>query len=103
MSQLARIIKPIRQLSDSIYITASKKEKVTNNTNALKHFLKLHGQNPGSNLNIVPLLKCPKYGGDLELNDTKDKLISVEAGIYYMIEDDIPILISSEALSLIHI
>jgi len=100
LSQLARIIKPIRQLSDSIYITASKKGKVTNNTNALKHFMKLHGQSPDSNLNIIPLLKCPKYGGDLELNVTKDRLISVEAGIYYMIEDDIPILISSEARSL---
>ena len=100
LSQIARIITPIKQISDSIYITSQKREKDSTNSEAIFQFLELHKQNSIYNLNVVPLLKCPKYGGKLTLNSSKDRLISEKAGLYYPIEEDIPILISSEARSL---
>ena len=98
-SAATNVIPNMKNYSDSIYIRASKKETSTKNTD-ISRFLKLHHSNPGDNLNIVSLLKCPKYGGDLVVSEDRKKLISLEAGIYYPVEKDVPVLVKSEAVSI---
>jgi ubiquinone/menaquinone biosynthesis C-methylase UbiE/uncharacterized protein YbaR (Trm112 family) len=102
-SALTKLIPPLKNYSDSLYIEAKKKNKeegTVDEIEAVKNFYRLHAQNPSDNLNILPLLKCPKYGGRLELNTERTKVIAKEAGIYYPVENNIPILISSEAVKL---
>jgi len=95
LSQFADLIPTLKKYSDSIYINASKKKSIGNVDGLPKQLAsKSH-----DNLSITPLLKCPKYGGDLSLSNDRKKLTSLEAGIYYPIENDIPILIKSEALA----
>jgi len=96
LSSMTHIIPGMKSLSDSLYLKAIKKSFATENLGR-NQFLKNHQSETFSNLDIVPLLKCPKYGGSLVLSTDKKKLISEEAGIYYQIVNDIPILISSEA------
>jgi uncharacterized protein YbaR (Trm112 family) len=45
----------------------------------------------------MDLLTCPISGGQLTVSADRKKLISGEAGIYYPVINDIPILITSEA------
>ena len=81
-------------------IFSSKKEKeqpAFDAITAVKTFIDLHKTNPSDNLNVIPLLRCPKYGGKLELNGDRTRAVSKEAGIYYPVEDNTPIMISSEA------
>ncbi len=100
-SSFTRIIPPLKHLSDSIYITATKKEIVPIDDNKNIHtFLQSHNASPGNNLNIVPLLRCPISGKTLKVSNDQNKLISSEAGVYYPVVDKIPILIKSEAVAL---
>ncbi len=96
---ISKIITPLKYLSDSIYIKASKEAKDIGNDalQSLNTFLLLHNQNPLDNLNVWPLLRCPRSGTALALSPDKKRLISAEAGIFYPVENDIPILITSEA------
>lgn len=96
LSFLTRIIPGLKNYSDSVYIKAFKKGYTPENSN-LKKFIDSHNSTNFDNLNIVPLLKCPKYGLSLKIDETRTKAIAEEAGIYYPIVNDIPILISSEA------
>jgi len=95
-SAFTNIIPGLKYLSDSLYITANKKEHSTTLNSSLSTFKKLHKEDPNNNLNIISLLKCPKYGSDIELSNDGKKAISKGNGIYYPIENGIPIMIESE-------
>ncbi len=51
-------------------------------------------------MNIVSLLRCPVSGGELTLDETRAKLISPSAKVYYAINNNIPILVKTEAVPL---
>jgi ubiquinone/menaquinone biosynthesis C-methylase UbiE/uncharacterized protein YbaR (Trm112 family) len=96
-SAMTNIIPGLKNLSDSLYFKAHKKNKLQNDVNAVAKFLELHYQNPGDNLNIHPLLRCPKYGGGITISKDRKRAVSEEAGVYYPIENDTPIMVVSEA------
>lgn len=99
-TQLTKIIPGLKYFSDSIYIVVNANKSVNIDIKpnpSLIRFRQNHLSDPGNNLNLLPLLKCPKYGGNLELSADNKRAISEEAGIYYPVENDIPILVSSEA------
>lgn len=98
LSQLTKVVPSLKNYSDSLYISSTKKSLEQDlNVNVLESFFNDHRTQPGLISNIVPLLRCPKYGGALEYNEEKNTLISNESGVFYTIEDNIPILIDSEA------
>jgi ubiquinone/menaquinone biosynthesis C-methylase UbiE/uncharacterized protein YbaR (Trm112 family) len=97
LSETTQIFPKLKDYSDSLYIRAAKKPILQAKNNARSLFYAKHTANPTDNLNCIPLLKCPKYGGDLVLSDNRKRVLALEAGIYYPIENEIPILIKSEA------
>lgn len=99
-SNLTKIIPGLKKFSDSLYITAYKKGQNNTLNTAVETFITSHKQNPTNNLNIIPLLKCPIHGSDIELSNDNKKAISKGNGIYYPIENSIPIMIESEHRSL---
>lgn len=99
-SGIAAILKPMKYLSDSIYVIVQKKENTLNNEQSVKTFLNLHAARPGDNLNLLPLLACPISGGGLSLDSSGDWLISEKAGKKFPIVNDTPILIASEGVNL---
>ena len=66
----------------------------------MEAFKQLHATDPKNNLNIVSLLRCPVSGGELTLDETKSKLISSVAKVYYPVVNNTPILVRAEALPL---
>jgi len=96
LSSMTHMVPGMKSISDSLYIKAYKKSNLIENSGR-NQFIKNYQSLMFNNLDIVPLLKCPKYGGSLVLSNDKKKLLSEEAGIYYQVVNDIPILISSEA------
>ena len=99
LSACTNVIPGMKNFSDSIYITA-KKNGNDQNSVALSEFLNLHRENPSNNLNLLPILRCPKSSGNLTLSDGQDFLVSHSAKVKYPIVNQIPILIESEAVSL---
>ena len=97
-SALTKVIPPLKQISDSLYIRAEKKNNstVSDNPDAVNRFRKMHAEKPSDNLNIHPLLKCPKTGGSITISADRKRAICEESGIYYPVENDIPIMIESE-------
>jgi ubiquinone/menaquinone biosynthesis C-methylase UbiE/uncharacterized protein YbaR (Trm112 family) len=85
--------------ADSLYFHCTKKEKCGADRASLAAFLQAHHARQ-DNLNIVHLLRCPKYGGHLTLSADRKKLLALEAGIFFPVENGVPILVKSEALPL---
>ena len=46
---------------------------------------------------FLEILACPKFKGDIHLNDTQDGLICNHCKLLYEIKDDIPIMLIDEA------
>lgn len=100
LSMLTTVIPGMKYYADSLYIKATKKNSHPSLQKRVGDFIRLHKLDPANNLNIIPLLRCPVSGGSLKLSDDKKKMLSPDAGIYYPIEDSIPVLIKSEAIKL---
>ena len=100
LSRLVEAIKPLKAISDSIYIKSIKHSRDNDSADQNMEFLKAHRMNPLNNLNTVSLLRCPRSGAALQLSDDKSELISLEAGLAYPVHNQIPILVSSEARTL---
>jgi uncharacterized protein YbaR (Trm112 family) len=100
LSRLVEAIKPLKAISDSIYIKSIKHSRDNDSVDQNMEFLKAHRMNPLNNLNTVSLLRCPRSGAALQLSDDKSELISLEAGLAYPVHNQIPILVSSEARTL---
>ena len=97
-SLLTKIITPLKYYADSIYIE-SHKDSGAVAENEIAEFFAAHQQNPGDNLNIVHLLKCPVSGQALQVSPGKNKVITTDGSIQYPVIDNIPILIRSEIIS----
>lgn len=98
LSALTKVVPGMKYYSDSLYINARKKDGDSSPQESIDKFIRLHKLDPANNLNIIPLLRCPVSGSRLTLSENNKKLLSPEAGIYYPVEDGIPILIRSEAM-----
>lgn len=97
-SFFTKIIPPLKNISDSIYIKALKNNTAeVEATTALDLFNAAHKANPEDNLNLIHILTCPVSGGELTLSDDRKTIISVKAGLTYPVVNNIPILIESEA------
>ncbi len=97
---MAGLIKPLKAYADSVYIKAIKTGEGQQGSSQLDSFLRNHFINPGDNLNIVPLLRCPLSGNPVVLSADKSELICQPAGLAYPVQNTIPIMVSSEARSL---
>jgi ubiquinone/menaquinone biosynthesis C-methylase UbiE/uncharacterized protein YbaR (Trm112 family) len=97
LSKTTEVFPKLTDYADSIYVRATKKPIPQQPNNARATFYEQHKAHPTDNLNCIALLRCPKYGGDLTLSADRKRVLNLEAGIYYPIEQDIPILIKSEA------
>jgi hypothetical protein len=95
-TQVAKIIPPLVQIADSIYVYCTKREENNNELadSAVQAFWQAHQTNPQNNLNILPLLRCPASGGALRLEG--NELISDAAKLTYPVLDGVPILIVAE-------
>lgn len=98
LTKISSIVTPLKNVADSIYISSTKKEG-RQNKQAVETFKQLHAQDPANNLNILSLLQCPVSGGELILDEANSRLISKEAGVYYPVVNNIPILIKSQAIA----
>lgn len=101
-SLITKIIPGLSKFSDSIYIKAfkNKNTEAEEDDNGLELFKAAHKIDPGANLNVIHILRCPVTGGALNLSTDKLSLISIEGKIKFPIINNIPILIESEATSL---
>lgn len=52
------------------------------------------------NKELLDILACPKCKGDLELTPEEDGLICQECALVYPIQEEIPIMLIDEAISL---
>lgn len=95
LSRLTDLIRPLKYLSDSIYIDV-RKNSGSIDQSSLNDFLKNHSEKQ-DNLNIVPLLCCPISKGNLTLSQDANYLVSATAGRKYPIINKIPLLISSQS------
>jgi SAM-dependent methyltransferase/uncharacterized protein YbaR (Trm112 family) len=101
LTHIVNLIKPLKEFSDSIYLKSTKNRAVQEaGEEQLDAFLKAHRQNPEDNLNIVPLLHCPKSKTALRLSEDRSELVSSGAGLAYPLHNGIPILVASESRTL---
>lgn len=98
-SKIAELLPYLSRFSDSIYIKSTKNYVSNNNINKVA-FIDLHKNDKFSNLNIVGILQCPLSGGELIVDESRTKIISPKAGVFYPIINDIPIIVKTEAKSL---
>jgi len=49
---------------------------------------------------LLDILACPKCKGEIHLNETQDGLICDRCKLLYPIKDDIPIMLTDEAIKL---
>ncbi len=97
-SLLTKIVSPLKNYSDSIYIEASKESNGVP-FYGLEKFYALHKQDPTDNLNIVQLLRCPVSGQALQITADRNFIITTDGLIKYPVKENIPILIRSEIIS----
>ena len=95
---MTRLIPPLKNLSDSIYVEAVKNTPEAKNPSLTKFYI-AHAADPSDNLNIIHLLKCPVSKQALELSPDKKFVITVDGVIRYPVKENIPILIRSEIIS----
>ncbi len=76
-SALTHVIPGLKNISDSLYIRAFKRGGATQSSaDKIAAFRKLHAQNPDDNLNIYPLLRCPKTGGNITISTDRKRAVS---------------------------
>jgi uncharacterized protein YbaR (Trm112 family) len=49
---------------------------------------------------LLEILACPKCKGEIHLNETEDGLICDNCRFIYRIEDDIPVMLIDEAITI---
>ncbi|WP_338768288.1 methyltransferase domain-containing protein [Bernardetia sp. ABR2-2B] len=92
----------MKKYSDSVFIKAKSQVEKAPQTSIeqLEKFWKAHQSNPNDNLNLVHLLRCPISHTSVELSEDKTQIISPSINKFYPIDETIPIMIASEAVSL---
>lgn len=99
-SALTKVVPGLKYLSDSIYIEAHSNIAKPSQPDHVKDFVNNHLNLPGDNLNVVPLLHCPKSGLPVKLSEDRQMVIVPKAGLYYPVKNDIPNMLITEARSL---
>ena len=96
LNGISKIFYPLKYISDSIYIEATKQEQLTFQPVLLNQWKQNILETEWNNLSIVPLLKCPVSGSKLVYESDQNRIIATESGLYYSVKNNIPILLSSE-------
>ena len=97
-SMLTKIIPPLKNYSDSIYVEAFRDgERIK--SNCLDEFYAAHQHNPLDNLNVVHLLQCPISGQALQVSSDRNFVVTTNGLIKYPVKENIPILVRSEIIS----
>ncbi|MEM7102359.1 MAG: methyltransferase domain-containing protein [Bacteroidota bacterium] len=98
LTQIARIITPLKYWADSLYYIAEKedKERDFDSIKAVERFMEAHRENPTNNMNLIHLLVCPKTGGALTWDEENSRLVSIEGACYYEVSEGVPMLIEGE-------
>lgn len=92
LNQLSKVVTPLKYVSDSIYV------EMTKNTGANTPKKTIDLLSPvGRNIDIVPLLKCPVSGKGLVYDNDQNRVIVQEAGLYYPVINDIPVMLKESA------
>jgi uncharacterized protein YbaR (Trm112 family) len=94
LKTLARVLPPVRWLSDSVFVRSVKAGSRLNRKEIVSQF------SPDHNLWVLPWLACPVSRGPLEYDEGSHTLISRLAGLRYPIDGDIPLLIAESAIPL---
>ncbi len=100
LSKTTKVFPKLTEYADSLYIYANKKNTTEQASPVVNFYKKLSEHKTFDNLNIISLLKCPKYGRELTISGDRKRIISLEGGVYYPVINNIPVLIASEAGSL---
>lgn len=99
-TSIAKVIRPLIRVADSLYITAHPAHKSIKQTSHVQDFLHAHQLNPKANLNVVHLLKCLVTGDKLVFDANRNLLINESKTIGYPVIDHVPIMIESEIVRL---
>lgn len=97
LTAMSKVISPLKTVADSIYMRAKKEQSQFNNTH-IQSFLEAHQANPTDNLNMISLLSCPISGDGFVYDSSKKLLVCKEASWAYPVQDNIPILLETEAI-----
>jgi uncharacterized protein YbaR (Trm112 family) len=92
LTALSRWLPPMRRLADSVYVSGVKAQ----NGRPVAPSVEIRESAQPSNLDVVPLLRCPVTGSELSFDPKRARLIS-RSGVRYPVRDDIPILLPEYA------
>lgn len=87
LTAVSRLVPLVKRMADSVYVRGIKPNSVT----ALSA-VSIRERSSPSNLDILPLLRCPITGSELQLDKQRGKLVA-GSGLEYPVVDDIPILL----------
>lgn len=92
LTALSRRLPVVKRLADSVYVSGVKPQDGRPNVPPVE----IRENAQPSNLDVVPLLRCPVTGSTLAFDPARDRLIG-RSGLSYPIVDDIPILLPESA------
>jgi uncharacterized protein YbaR (Trm112 family) len=92
LTALSRRLPFVKRLADSVYISGVKAQDGRPNVPPVE----IRASAQPSNLDVVPLLRCPVTGSALEWHPRRKCLIGC-SGLRYPVHDDIPILLPEYA------
>jgi hypothetical protein len=87
LTALAQVFPPMKRLADSVYVHGVKPY-----ASARAQEIAIQESGQRSNLDILPLLRCPVDGTPLQFNPRRNLLVS-NSGREYPVVDDIPVLL----------
>jgi ubiquinone/menaquinone biosynthesis C-methylase UbiE/uncharacterized protein YbaR (Trm112 family) len=96
LSQISKIVSPLKYISDSIYIEMTKTIATSTTNTTLKDTTDFW-KKTDRNVDIVHLLRCPISGKNLVYDNDQNRVVAEHTGLYYPVVNDIPIMLVSEA------
>lgn len=97
-SAIAKLVSPLKNICDSLYFEAVKSGNMAEkDVQSVRLFLDAHASQPGNNLNIVYLLRCPVTHERLAWDPVSGSVINQSKTLAYPVIDGIPVMIQSEA------
>ncbi len=96
MTAVSKLIPGAANYADSLYLSSRKSDRNAEFCYELSEFFYNHYKKPYDPLNILPLLKCPITGMNVNLSPDRLNIVS-EGGYIYPVEDGIPIMLRDKA------
>jgi SAM-dependent methyltransferase len=90
LTALSRLAPPLKYAADSVYVRGDKPGVAEAPAAGPR-------RERGDNLDVVPLLRCPVSGGELQYEPAQERLVCAAAGLAYPVVDTIPVLLADRA------